>query len=294
MILSRRGCTDDSCVKPTIRLPGKKLPLRRTYLDVVAVAIITIASLFGFYFILRSIHGLLPDRDPFFDIIDGLSTACDLIASNGNFIENVFTIDLRFPQQFSFGTAKAVDVLWDFFVGQGGRLLLAWISYKVFMDGLARLMETSPISYQLYTNMVFETTSLRTTWHCARAIFTGHGWRGRAFLAWFTVATIYVLGFSTLMSAATGYVGSSTASYRMPDNNIVTRGSRQILNCYKMTWSRSYDTMVIIGPSISDFNPVHNLFRLQSDQGYLNREYSMFMTVYNGQWNQFQFFLEIN
>ena len=283
MILSRRGCTDDSCIKPTIRLPAKKLPLRRAYLDVVAVAIITIASLFGFYFILRSIHRWLPDRDPSLDITEALSTACDLITSKSTFIENIFTIDLRVPQQFSFGMAKGVDVLWDFLVGQGGRLLLAWISYKVFMDGLARLMETSLISYQLYANMVFETTSLQTTWHCARAISTGHGWRGRAFLAWFTVATIYVLGFSTLMSAATGYVGSSTASYRMPDNDFVTGGSKSILSCYKITLQDPHgfqlSTKLVKGPSIFDFRG-----------GPSDGEYA---TIYNSQWNLMLPILEI-
>lgn len=279
----------DEFVKPTIGLPAKTLPLHGSYLGFCAMATFTTAFLVCSYLVLCSIHNWQPDRDSLtLDVDNIFSTACDLITSNSSFIENVFAIDLRVPREFSFGTAKGVDVVWDFSVGQGGRLLLAWISYKVFMDGLARLMETSPVSYQLYAKMVFETTSLSTTWHCARAVFTRHGWRGRAFLAWFIVATVYVLGFSTLMSAATGYVGSTTAAFLMHDKDFVSTGSSQISNCYNITPAPYPDFLEpaeppIIGPSILDFNLLKGIIRQQSDMNEFNTNNRMYMTLYNSQ-----------
>lgn len=287
---SLRSSGDDDFVKPIIRLPAKALPVRRNFLAFGTAATIATASLIFFSIILHSIHGWKPYRGPYaLSFEDMFSTSCDLVASNSSFVENVFTIDLRSPKQFSFGAAKGIDVLWDFCVGQGGRVLLAWISYKVFMDGLARLMEDSPVSYQLYATMVFETTSLRTTWHCARAVFTGHGWRGKAFLAWFTVATVYVLAFSTLISAATGYVGSSTAGYKMPDKNLVTAESQEISICFDLTRASNAQGLMVspitgpkspvIGPSIPWYDSAFH--RIGQDL-----KYQTFMTLYNSKGNQ--------
>lgn len=53
----------------------------------------------------------------------------------------------------------------------GGRLVMAWISYTVFMDGLTRLMERSPVSYNLYASLTFSTTTLFTAWYAMKSVF---------------------------------------------------------------------------------------------------------------------------
>ena len=145
----------------------------------------------------------------------GDDKSCDLTKPSDSRLENAFVINLRSSLHLSFAEAKLIDVLWDLFMGQGGRLLMAWVAYRVFMDGLVSLMETTPVSHDLYAALVFETTSLWTTWKATKALVRSRHWRSRAFVLWFCLATIYTLSFTTLMSAATGYVTPSKAGYTL-------------------------------------------------------------------------------
>ncbi|MCJ1266805.1 hypothetical protein MMC22_006690 [Lobaria immixta] len=281
--LSEQSHTSSNFVKPTTRLPAKTLPgCRYKYLGFGIVTLSTGITLIAFTLIIGNIPYWLPSRDSdlYIDYRGLLSNlkesanSCDLTYDNNTMMEKAFTINLRSSMHFTFATAKGVDVMWDLFVGQGGRLLLAWISYIVFMDGLTRLLEASSVSYQLYATMVFDTTSLWSTWSTLKAIFTGHGWRGRAFLAWFFVASIYVLGFPALMSAATGYVSPSTAGLRMPDQTFVSSTSGEIVHCFNITNGALIglkNETLIFGPSIQDYQ--------SEPRSSLNLTYPMFMTM---------------
>lgn len=261
---SERGLAASHIVKPTTKLPARKLPgCRHKYFGFGVAILITAVALTAFSLILRNIPYWLPVPGLYINEQSGIS--CDLFSINDSMIEKAFKIDLRSPTHFSFAAAKGIDVAWDLFVGQGGRLLLASISYIVFMDGLTRLLETSAVSYQLYATMVFDNSSLWSAWNSLKAIFTGHGWRGRAFLAWFFVASIYVLGFPALMSAATGYVSPSTVGLRMPDQTFISSASSEIVNCYNIVELISIignssligldsNKTLIFGPSIHDFD----------------------------------------
>ena len=277
--LSEQSHTSSNFVKPTTRLPARTLPGRRyKYFGFGIITLSTAITLITFSLILRSIPDWLPSRDPYLYIDVESANSCDLNYGNNTKMEKVFTINLRSSMHFTFATAKGVDVIWDLFVGQGGRLLLAWISYIVFMDGLTRLLETSSISYQLYATMVFDTTSLWSTWSTLKAIFTGYNWHGRVFLAWFFVASIYVLGFPALMSAATGYVSQSTAGLRMPDQTFVSFTSREIVNCFNIFNGARIglkDKTLVFGPSIQDFLPYES-----EPASSLNSTYPMFMTMF--------------
>lgn len=277
--LSEQSHTSSNFVKPTTRLPARTLPGRRyKYLGFGIATLSTAITLIAFSLILHSIPYWLPPRESRLYIEDESANSCDLDYGNNTKMEKAFTINLRSSTHFTFATAKGVDVMWDLFVGQGGRLLLAWISYIVFMDGLTRLLETSSVSYQLYATMVFHTTSLWSTWSTLKAVFTGHGWRGRAFLAWFFVASIYVLGFPALMSAATGYVSPSTAGLRMPDQTFLSSTSREIVNCFSIENGALFgmkNETLILGPSIQDFLP-----RESEPTSSLNSTYPIFMTMF--------------
>lgn len=270
---SERGLAASHIVKPTTKLPARTLPGRRhIYFGFGVAILITAVALTAFSLILRNIPYWLPASSGLY-INEQSGISCDLFSINDSMVEKAFKIDLRSSTHFSFAAAKGIDVAWDLFVGQGGRLLLASISYIVFMDGLTRLLETSAVSYQLYATMVFDNSSLRSAWSSLKAIFTGHGWRGRAFLAWFFVASIYVLGFPALMSAATGYVSPSTAGIRLPDQTVLSSTSSEIVNCYDIAELISMignssligldsNKTLIFGPSIHDFD-----FRGQSISG---------------------------
>ena len=88
------------------------------------------------------------------------SVSCDLQVRSGSSIKGAFTINTRGATHLTFTQAKAIDVIWQLFVGAGGRFVMAWIAYKGFMDGLTRQLEGTPMSYRLYASMIFDTNSL--------------------------------------------------------------------------------------------------------------------------------------
>ena len=286
---SSQNSFDDDIIgtKPTWTLPPKPLPARSQvsfHQSIVFASLVTAFSLTTLLVLLSQIRFLLPERDfrTGSDIAAFLhsrvipsSISCDLVSTNASAFENAFTIDLRSQIQLSFATAKFIDVVWDLVIGQGGRFLLAWISYVVFMDGLARLMETSAVSYQLYASVVFETSTLASIWCSLKAVSTGHGWRGRAFLIWFGLATMYVLGYPTLMSAATGYLNPSDIQYRLRNDILVPPDSDALTHCLQVHNAPAIgldDDYLVQGPSDK------KLERLTNDD--LTSNYTFFYTLY--------------
>ena len=219
-------------VTPTTRLPPRTLRHRSTT-RVVRVtfwtSLMVLILILALSVLISHIRSFLPDTSEFYL---KSSVSCDLTASNGSAFQDAFTINLRGSTHLSFSAAKAIDVLWQLFVGMGGRLLMAWISYCVFMDGLTRLMEESPLPYGLYAELTFKTLSLSSTWRATKAVYSLRGWRGKAFLSWFTVSTLYVLGFPTLISATAGYLSPSDSGFSLPDGTFLTPKSPDFVSCY--------------------------------------------------------------
>lgn len=260
--------------KNTWTLPPKAFPARTRVSfcrPIVSASLVTAFSLTTLLVLLTRIRSLLPNKYipsgpasvPLVNEYTGLGSlgyrppwsmtiSCDLVSGNANAFEDAFSIDLRSPLPLSFAKAKLIDVVWDLVIGQGGRLLLAWISYGVFMDGLTRLMETSTVSYQLYASIVVETSSLASTWCSLKAVFTAHRWRGQAFLAWFGLVTLYVLAYPTLMSAATGYLKPSDIRYRVRNDILIPPNSTELTHCLRIYNAPAiglHDGYIVLGPS---------------------------------------------
>ena len=216
----------------TPRLPPKTLPLQTTTHVVRKffwTGVLTLIVIIGLSVLLWLVPYALPDTNDVFLVHSDIS--CDLTSNQGGAVQNAFTINMRGATHLTFTEAKAIDVLWQLFVGAGGRLWLAWVSYKVFMDSLTRLTEQAPISYNLYASLAFSTTSLWTTCIALKGLLFSKGWRTKVFLSWFAMSTIYVLGFPTLMSATAGYVSPSTAGWNMTDGTFLTPESEGLQSC---------------------------------------------------------------
>ena len=278
------GC-EDNTVTPNTRLPAKAL-VHRSTTRVVRVAfwtsmmvLLTITILSN---LLYHIPHFLPDTSDF-DFHNKLS--CDLTSGNGSALQNAFTINLRGSAHLSFSAAKAIDVMWQLFVGMGGRLLMAWISYTVFMDGLTRLMEGVPISYDLYASLTFSSMSLYSTWLALKAVYTLKGWKGRAFLFWFAVSSLYILGFPTLMSATAGYLSPSSTGVAMPDGNFLTSDSPELRSCYNVTNGALVgltNGTIAEGPPVSTYDVMEGLYAgyYGVDNPYRNATH-LFSVLYN-------------
>ena len=235
----QKNSADDDCVKSSLRLPARALPPRRSLLPFAVTAVGAFVFIVSMILLLHYLPDLLPDTEPTSALgtSEGTSTknvSCDLTVLSGSKLQHAFMINLRSAQQLSFSGAKMIDVVWDLVIGQGGRLLMAWAAYRVFMDALVSLMETTSVSYDVYSSLVFDTTSLLSTWKATKALVKSGSWRSRAFMFWFCLASFYTLSFPTLMSAATGYLNPSTPRYTMDDGSLVTASNANLTSCISL------------------------------------------------------------
>ncbi|KAI4237653.1 MAG: hypothetical protein LQ352_007929 [Teloschistes flavicans] len=257
---------EDDFEKPTPRLPPKRLPGRRQYRPFVFATLITVTAIVPLAVLIKCIPGMLPEVG--WDGIQLHGISCDLVDTrNSSRLQSAFTINLRGAAHLSFAEAKFIDLIFDLIFGQGGRLVLGAISYIVFMDALLRFMEITPVSFKLYTSLVFAPSSLISTWRSIKAIFTTKGWRAKMYLIWCAVAMTYVLAFPTLIESATGYVQPSSAGFNL-NNTFITADSDDLLSCYNVNGGLllglDKNNTRITGPPAHVFDP--STFYVNRDQ----------------------------
>ncbi|KAL8693857.1 MAG: hypothetical protein Q9224_003677 [Gallowayella concinna] len=250
---------DDAFGKQSSKLPPKPLPGRRKYYPFILATAITILNIVALGLLIGYIKHLLPYTDWDGYGIQLTGTSCDLVNNqNSTRWQSAFQINLRGAAHLTFAQAKFSDLLFDLLVGQGGRLLLAAISYICFMDALLRSMEITPVSYQLYASLVFSSTSILATWQAIRAVFSTKGWRPKMYLIWCALAMIYVLAFPTLIESVTGYVSPSSAGFNLNNGQIITLDSDDLRSCFNVTNAtmfgfENYNTQVL-GPAAHVFD----------------------------------------
>ncbi|KAL8645328.1 MAG: hypothetical protein Q9226_007355 [Calogaya cf. arnoldii] len=247
--------SDDDLVKQTSRLPPKPLPGRHKYRPFLFATLIAILNIVVLAVSIAKIKYLVPDTYWNGAGIASIETSCDLIDNkNSTRWQSTFQINLRGYARLSFAEAKFVDLVFDLIVGQGGRLLLAAVTYVVFMDALVRSMESTAISYKLYASLVFSSTSLLATWRASKAVFSTRSWRAKLYLTWCALAMIYVLLFPTLIESMTGYVSPSSPGFNLANGQFVTQDSDDLRSCYNVTGGLLFgfdknDTRVIGPPA---------------------------------------------
>ncbi|KAL8765340.1 MAG: hypothetical protein Q9209_007567 [Squamulea sp. 1 TL-2023] len=249
--------TDDDFGKRTSKLPPKPLPGRSKYRPFILATLTTILNVVSLAIFIGHVKYLIPNT--YWYGLELTGTSCDLAnKQHANRWQSVFQINLRGAAHLSFGQAKFIDLVFDLVVGQGGRLLLAAVSYIVFMDALLRSMEITPVSYKLYSSLVFSSTSLAATWHATKAVFSTKGWRAKMYLTWCALAMIYVLAFPTLIESVTGYVSPSSLGFSLPGKQFITADSDELKSCFNVTNATligfKQDNVVVPGPPAHIFD----------------------------------------
>lgn len=250
---------DDDIGKQTSILPPKPLPGRRKYQPFIYATLITVINVIVLAVLISRLQHLLPDT--YWHGIQLVGTSCDLVnKQNSTRWQSAFQINLRGAARLTFAQAKFIDLIFDLVVGQGGRLLLAAVSYIVFMDALLRSMEITPVSYRLYASLVLSSTSLVATWQATKAVFTTKGWRAKMYLVWCALAMVYVLAFPTLIESATGYVSPSSPAFNLNNGQIITLDTEELKSCYNVTNATmlgfNNDTVQVLGPAAHIFDVV--------------------------------------
>jgi hypothetical protein len=158
-------------------------------------------------------------------------------------VERSFYVNLQLVRNLSFTRAKLLDLGWDTIVGQGGRYLHGWVLYRVAASQLAWMMEYSSVPYHFQLDLLFSTVSLSALWSTIRFLSVKRPARTVFSAVWFLLAISYILAFSSIWSAATGYLNPSIAAYRMPDQAYVTVDSESLRLCLSVDAERLNGTV---------------------------------------------------
>jgi hypothetical protein len=140
-------------------------------------------------------------------------------------INNILSITIAIGD-FSFATAKTIDIAWDLTVGRGGQLLLSWIAFKIFWDAITHILTTGGISCNTYAALAFDTDSLQTILRLladfARFRFPKTWFALYAYTVMILTSTFIIL-FPTIASAMTSYGTISNAMVEVKNVNVPFR-----------------------------------------------------------------------
>ncbi|KAJ0122261.1 hypothetical protein J7T55_002773 [Diaporthe amygdali] len=212
------------------------------FLELLVVLGLFILSLKGFW--------MLPHLDLF--SVPSMSQDCGGYSVPA--VERSFYINLQIVKDLSFTRAKLLDLAWDTILGQGGRFLHGWVLYQVAASQLTWMMEYSSVPYHFQLNILFSTASLPALWSTLR--FLGRKRPARAVFSavWFLLAIVYVLAFTSVWGAATGYLNPSKPAYLMGDHSYVTADSDSLNLCMSVDTERLNGTVppLVQGPQFSN------------------------------------------
>ncbi|KAE9367622.1 hypothetical protein N431DRAFT_383412 [Stipitochalara longipes BDJ] len=143
-------------------------------------------------------------------------------------------INLRFGN-FNYGSAKALDLAWNWIVGRGLQALLMLLAYRVFNDALLRAAELTPLPFDLYVRLSLYTTRIDVLWYVLKALFRKGNWRTKAIFVWLFISIIYVVTFPSLMDACSGYEASELSFFQWPNSTSESTENFQDINWWGAT-----------------------------------------------------------
>jgi hypothetical protein len=152
-------------------------------------------------------------NDPFDGPGSTLCTASYLYMSSTDFY-SAFIVDTPFGT-LSFGTAKFIDLVWDIGVSRCGQAMLGWITYRVNTSALLRIMETHPVSYELFSTLSLSWSSVASLGPIMKAFFTRLGFRKKLILMWIVLNIFWVAFWPTITNAMTGYIAKYNALVKL-------------------------------------------------------------------------------
>jgi hypothetical protein len=88
--------------------------------------------------------------------------------------------------------AKAIGLMWNWFIGRGVQAILAIICYRVYSDILMRAADCSPLPYELFTSLAFCSTKIDALWQLLKSLGLRGGWRVKAGCGWISIRNMAV------------------------------------------------------------------------------------------------------
>lgn len=172
---------------------------------------------------------------------DGSFTLLDHSTNNLWSIISIFEITV-FWGEFTFATAKFIDIAWDLVIGRVVQAVLAWITYIVSTKALTMIMEESKVSYKTFQGLAFGFSSLSSIVMVAGELLTTRGMKGKTVTLFLLFSSTFVLAFPTLASSMSGYDTNNSAFLADRDGDNIPWSYLVPLSSNTSTdWSWTYD-----------------------------------------------------
>jgi hypothetical protein len=142
-----------------------------------------------------------------------------------------YTLNIIFGS-YSFAAVKAIDVTWDLVVGRAGQFLLGLISYRVLADSLLAIMESDPVSYELYSAISISGSGVLSAAYLVKQFMCGSSWKHVCLLFPLALSLAWVLAWPTVMRAMTGYAAKEDLFIRLLNGDLVS----------EVNWENAFST----------------------------------------------------
>ncbi|KAI1864463.1 uncharacterized protein JN550_009020 [Neoarthrinium moseri] len=159
---------------------------------------------------------------------------------------------------YGFATAKVIDVAWDTLIAQAGRVFHGYIFYRhVAKKVLICYMEYSTVTYEDYISVLFSQSWPGTLKFFFGTLFCRYRIRAWFLLIGLTYMLLYTFLFSTIWSAASGYISPAERAYQMPDGTFLPLATPHLALCWKIDSARLglAPGHVELGPDFSTLQP---------------------------------------
>lgn len=179
------------------------------FLLLLSFGVAPFAALYGLYGQLRS--------NPF-----GIKTlGCEGWVTENSTVsgfQGLFVIDFTFGSM-PFSLAKFIDIVWDLCIGRGAQMIAWFFSYVVFTNALLRSIERHPAPYRTFTLLALEGATLSSMGALLADLSRYRSKRSVLLFSFMGISILYILSMPTILSAMTGYVGSSVAYVSLKDSS---------------------------------------------------------------------------
>ncbi|KAI9804980.1 MAG: hypothetical protein M1833_006283 [Piccolia ochrophora] len=150
-------------------------------------------------------------------VLDGGSRDCNRPLT---WYDYTFSINLG-TDNIRFAAAKSIDISFDLLIARGGQCLSAAFAYYVFRAALQRIMETSSTTYGLFAAFQFDGVSVTLLWDLLRDFHKHRSRRTYLILIWTMISTLWILFYSTLAGAMTGYTAVGQDVVPLPNGTSI-------------------------------------------------------------------------
>lgn len=143
-----------------------------------------------------------------------------------------FSITLAWGD-FNLSTAKIIDISWGLVIGRGGQLLLSLLVFTVLRRSAWASMERHPWNLPVMTQNMLDPVSFPGLLATVKDIRTEDQGRTQGLLG-FVLVVIYILAFSTIVSAMTGYRSLMVPSYLQDEGTTQPLGGGDFKQVYAL------------------------------------------------------------